>query len=328
MPTDLDTIQAIYLALVQGFTEFLPISSSGHLVLVPKILGHEVQSLSFDIAVHFGSLLAVIWYFRHQLITMSVDWGRSIRQRKKVGESSLAWAVIWGTVPAGVFGLLLFLVYAERYQLAAIWMSIVATIMTLSLLYAIIKRKKDVAVYLFFAILVMAALTALAFIFKKNLRGPETIAVTTLVFGLVLFAADRLGKRQRELQAVGWKDVLLVGLAQAIAIIPGTSRSGITITMALFLGFKRGAAARFSFLLSIPTILLAAGVLVIKFIKSEEQVNWLTIGVGAVVSAVTAYACIYLFLKLIERMGMVPFVVYRIVLAIVLAYLIYIGFFN
>lgn len=327
MLNDPDIIQAIYLALVQGFTEFLPISSSGHLVLVPKLLGNEVQNISFDIAVHFGSLIAVVWYFRHQLATMSVDWVQSIVRRKSVGESGLAWSVIWGTVPAGIFGLLLFLVYDGKYQLALIWMAIALAITTLSLLYFLLKRKTEVVLYLLLAIFIMAILTGLAFLFKTNLRGPEAIAITTLVFGIVLLVADRVGKQQRELSAVGWKDVMLVGLAQAVAIIPGTSRSGITITMALFLGLRRGAAARFSFLLSIPTILLAAGVLIIKFIKSNEQVNWLTIGVGAAVSAVTAYLCIYLFLKLIERMGMMPFVVYRILLAIVLGYLIYTGFF-
>ncbi len=327
MTNDPDIIQAIYLALVQGFTEFLPISSSGHLVLVPKLLGNQVQNLSFDIAVHFGSLAAVVWYFRQQLSTMSVDWLRSIASRQKVGESSLAWSVIWGTVPAGIFGLLLFLVYDEKFQLALIWMGLVLAITLLSLLYFVIKRKFEVVLYLLLAIVVMGVLTGLGFLFKNNLRGPEAIAITTLVFGLVLLVADKIGKRDRELQTVGWKDVLLVGLAQAVAIIPGTSRSGITITMALFLGLRRSAAARFSFLLSIPTILLAAGVLVIKFMKSNEQVDWTIIGVGAAVSAATAYLCIYLFLKLIERMGMMPFVVYRIFLAIVLGYLIYTGFF-
>ncbi|VAW75477.1 Undecaprenyl-diphosphatase [hydrothermal vent metagenome] len=328
MFNDPEILKAIYLALVQGFTEFLPISSSGHLVLVPKLLGNEVQSISFDIAVHFGSLIAVVWYFRRQLATMSVDWMQSISCRQAVGESGLAWSVIWGTVPAGIFGLLMFLVYAEKFQLAQIWMMVVLVITVICLLYFLIKRKMEVVRYLLLAIVVMAALSLVAFIFKANLRGPETIAVTTLLFGLVLLVADRVGRQQREINTIGWKDVLLIGLAQAVAIIPGTSRSGITITMALFLGLKRGAAARFSFLLSIPTILLAAAVLLIKFIKSDEQINWLSIGVGTVVSALTAYLCIYLFLKLIERMGMMPFVVYRVLLAIVLAYLIYTGFFS
>ena len=327
MPTDLDVTQAIYLALVQGFTEFLPISSSGHLVLVPRLLGNGLQSLSFDIAVHFGSLLAVIWYFRHQLATMSVDWMQSIVRRQKVGESSLAWSVILGTVPAGIFGLFLYLVYDGRIQLAMVWLGLVAGFTLLGVLVLLVKRKYAVAGYFCIAILVMLALAGLALYFRTSLRGVVTIAITTLLFGLVLWLADVVGRRRRELDTVGWKDVLLVGLAQAIAIIPGTSRSGITITMALFLGFRRSAAARFSFLLSIPTILLAAGVLVIKFIKSNEQVQWTTLGVGTAVSAVAAYTCIYLFLKLIERMGMLPFVVYRIALAAVLFYLVTTGFF-
>ena len=327
MATDLDLAQAIYLALIQGFTEFLPISSSGHLVLVPALLKHEVQSISFDIAVHFGSLIAVIWFFRHQLVAMTADWFRSVAHRKTVGESPLAWAVLWGTVPAGIFGMVLHFVYDEKFNSAIAWIAIVSVITGLCLLYFIIRRNTTVVKYLLFASVVMAALIAVAFLYYKQLRGPTVIAITTLLFGVLLYVADRLGKRQRDLQGITWKDVLVIGMAQAIAIIPGTSRSGITITLALLIGFKRAAAARFSFLLSIPTILLAAGALVYKFSKSSEQVDWMIIGVGAAVSAISAYLCIYLFLKLIDRIGMLPFVLYRIVLAGVLFYLVYTGFF-
>lgn len=271
----MDILHAIYLALLQGLTEFLPISSSGHLILLPRIFGWHDQGLAFDVAVHVGSLIAVVSYFRHELKTMTADWFQSVLQRQMVGESRLAWAVLWGTVPVGLAGLL-FNDLVELY-----------------------------------------------------LRTPLVIAITTVLFGALLWWADIAGKRKRSEHEVNWKDVIIVGLAQALALIPGTSRSGATMTAGLMLGLTREAAARFSFLLSIPVIVLAGGYQSLKLVKSESVIQWDMLAVGVVFSALTAYLCIHVFLKLLERIGMFPFVLYRFFLGAVLFYLIYLrpGFF-
>jgi len=265
----MDTLHAIYLALLQGFTEFLPISSSGHLILLPKLLGWSDQGLAFDVAVHMGSLIAVVSYFRHELINMLRDWGVSIRRKQMVGESRLAWAVILGTIPAGLAGLFL----------------------------------QDVI--------------------ETYLRSPMVIAITTVLFGVLLWWADVMGKRQRNEHSLSWNDVAFIGVAQAISLIPGTSRSGITMTAGLMLGLTRDASARFSFLLSIPVIILAGGSQAVKLLGSYEAFSWAVLMVGTVVSAVTAYLCIHFFLKLLQQIGMLPFVLYRFFLGAVIFIIIY-----
>ncbi len=271
----MDQLQAIYLALLQGFTEFLPISSSGHLILLPNLFGWQDQGLAFDVAVHIGSLIAVVSYFRHELKLMSIDWLASIKSRQLQGESRLAWAVLFGTIPAGLAGLFL---------------------------------KDFIEVYL---------------------RSPLVIAITTVLFGALLWWADATGKRRRNEHSVGWFDVLFIGIAQAIALIPGTSRSGITMTAGLMLGLSREAAARFSFLLSIPIIIMAGGYLSLQLLQSDTAIAWDIMAVGVVVSAITAYLCIHFFLKLLNRMGMLPFVIYRFALGAILFYLVFLnpGFF-
>jgi len=271
----LDTLHAIFLALLQGLTEFLPISSSGHLVLLPTMFGWQMQSLSFDVAVHVGTLIAVVAYFRHELIVMSKDWYQSILQRKMVGESCLPWAVLWGTVPVAIIGLL----FDDFIEI--------------------------------------------------NLRSPLVIAIATILFGAILWWADISGKRKRTEHEVALKDILIIGIAQALALIPGASRSGVTITAGLMLGLTRKAAARFSFLLSIPVIALAGGYQTFKLIRTDAEIHWDYLAIGLVVSAVTAYLCIHVFLKLLDRVGMLPFVIYRFILGAVLLYYIYLrpGFF-
>jgi undecaprenyl-diphosphatase len=259
-------IQIIVLALVQGLTEFLPISSSAHLILVPVLSDWPDQGLAFDVAVHVGTLSAVVWYFRKEVIAMSRDWFGSCLQRQQVGESRLAWAVIWGTVPVVIGGLLLH--------------DLVDTV----------------------------------------LRSPLVIAWATIGFGLLLWLADWLGQRQRDEHHLTWRDVVVIGLAQALALIPGTSRSGITMTAGLFMGLTREAAARFSFLLSIPTILMAGSYKSLHLVKEAATVDWFAMFIGVVLSALTAYLCIHLFLKLLERIGMLPFVLYRLLLGGVLLY--------
>lgn len=259
----MDIIQVVVLALVQGLTEFLPISSSAHLILVPVISDWPDQGLAFDVAVHAGTLIAVVMYFRRELKKMFVEWFGSLKGNH-TPDSRLAWAVLFGTIPVGLAGLLF----------------------------------KD--------------------FIGDNLRTPLVIATTTIIFGVLLWFADQNKKMTRDEHGLKWKDVLIIGVAQAISLIPGTSRSGITITAALMLGLNRQAAARFSFLLSIPVIVLAGGVETLDYMEvaSTQDINYLII--GALISALSAYACIHYFLKLLEKINMTPFVVYRMVLGVVL----------
>lgn len=256
-------LHAIVLALVQGVTEFLPISSSAHLILVPVVFGWVDQGLAFDVAVHLGALIAVLAYFRHDVAGLargSLAWlgGGGMNPQAR-----LALWIALGTVPVGLAGLLL------GGQVEA------------------------------------------------HLRDPRIIAATTIVFALLLWWADAR-RAGRPLDSMGWRDVLLIGLAQALALIPGTSRSGITMTAALAAGLSREAAARFSFLLSIPVILLASGLKGLELLGSTAAVDWAAMLVGTLVSAVSAYVCIALFLGTITRLGFLPWVVYRLVLGGVL----------
>lgn len=262
----MDWLQTIALAVLQGLTEFLPISSSAHLILLPRLVGWEDQGLAFDVAVHVGSLAAVVTYFRHSLVDLWRAWWRSWSTGARDPEARLAWAVVVGTLPVLAVGW---------------WLNGWA---------------------------------------EEELRSPTVIAKATLVFGLLLWVADRYGRRRRDEHSLTWPHAAVIGLAQALALIPGTSRSGITIAAGLMLGLSRSAASRFSFLLSVPVILAAGSVKVSELLQSTGAVPWLEIVVGAAVSGVTAYLCIHYFLKLIERIGVVPFVVYRIVLAAVLFY--------
>ena len=259
----------IVLALLQGLTEFLPISSSAHLILAPMVNGWADQGLAFDVAVHVGTLSAVVFYFRKELNTMSRDWAASVYTRHQVGESRLAWAVLMATIPVGLCGLL--------------FHDFIAT----------------------------------------QLRSPLVIASTTIGFGLLLGWADWRGRRVRDEHTLNAGNVLFIGVAQALALIPGTSRSGITMTAGLLLGLTREAAARFSFLLSIPVIVLSGGLETVKLVQADIAPDWQALFMGALLSALAAYLCIHLFLKFISRMGMWPFMVYRLVLGIALLVIFY-----
>lgn len=267
MQPTLDWIQITFLALIQGLTEFLPISSSGHLILMPHLFGWPDQGLAFDVAVHIGTLSAVIFYFRHDIWLMTRDWSTSIITRQPTSNSRLAWWVIFATIPAVGFGLL-------------------------------INNGLE-----------------------EQLRDPLIIAATTIGFGVLLWWSDVKGKRIRDEYSLSFKDIAIIGFAQALALIPGTSRSGITITAALMLGLTREAAARFSFLLSIPVI-LGAGLLKTKdLVESTDPVQWQALIGGTLISAISAYIVIALFLKWINRIGMAPFAWYRFALGGLLIYL-------
>ncbi len=264
----MDIIQIVVLALVQGLTEFLPISSSAHLILVPFLTDWPDQGLAFDVAVHVGTLTAVVAYFRKEIYSMFFAWLASLKG-KHTEDSKLAWAVLIGTIPAGIFGLL-------------------------------IKDFMD-----------------------ENLRpdSPNTllvIAITSIIFGLLLGYADWTGKRQRDEHSLSWKDIIIIGCAQAVALIPGTSRSGITITAGLMLGLTASAAARFSFLLSIPVIVLAGGMETLDYLEVASLSDMNDLLIGALISAISAYMCIYYFLKLLDSIGMTPFVIYRLILGAIL----------
>jgi undecaprenyl-diphosphatase len=268
--------QAILLAILQGLTEFLPISSSAHLVVPSLVLGWTDQGLAFDVAVHVGTLSAVLFYYRADLGRMAVSWLSSITGGAATADSRLVWYLAFATVPAVAVGL-----FAGDY-------------------------------------------------IESDLRNLPVIATTTLVFGILLGLADRHACRHVERPAGqdaagggGGRSptlsmALLIGLAQALAPVPGVSRSGITITAALLLNMDRQSAARFSFLLSIPVIAGAGTLKSWDLFNSGVGVDWLLLGMGALVSGVTAYSCIAIFLRLLDRMGLMPFVYYRIVLAVVL----------
>jgi len=260
----IDWFQAIVLALLQGLTEFLPISSSAHLVIPSLVLGWPDQGLAFDVAVHVGTLLAVVWYYRADLIAMTVDWTRSLIGGGATENSTLVWYLGLATIPAGLLG-----VFGRHF-------------------------------------------------IEEELRSLVVIASTTLIFGLLLGLADRYASRRSESVKLSLLMVLLIGFAQALALVPGVSRSGATITAGLFLGLGRQAAARFSFLMSIPVIASAGALKTLDLYSSVDPVNWMMLIAGVATSGLTAYLCIAVFLRLLDRVGMAPFVYYRIFLAVIL----------
>ncbi len=261
--------QAVWLALLQGLTEFLPISSSAHLILLPKLVGWNDQGVAFDVAVHIGTLLAVVLYYRNDLKIILSDWFQTLSGQSATIYSRLAWHVILATLPAIMTGLLFVVVDG----------------------------------------------------LSEKMRSPLIIATTTIVFGLLLWVSQAMAREKRSFTEMRWIEALSVGVFQALAFIPGTSRSGITITAGLFLGLKREDAARFSFLLSIPIILLAGLSNGYKLVQSSEPVQWDMMIIGVLVSAVIAYLTIGWFLRLLDKVGLVPFVIYRLLLGVLLLYL-------
>jgi len=263
-------LQILVLAIVQGLTEFLPISSSGHLILAPHLAGFVDQGLAFDVAVHLGSLGAVLLYFRRDLIAIAGGWLTALMPAGRPSmESRLGWAIIVGTIPVVIAGF------------------------------------------------------AFKSIVETELRAPWVIAAATIGFGLLLGAADQFAKRRRKIDQLTLKDALLIGLSQVLALIPGTSRSGITMTTGLWLGLTREAASRFSFLLSIPTILASSTLVTRDLLMQQGPVEWGALGSAVLMSGLAAYVTIHLFLRFIERIGMWPFVIYRLLLGGLILLLIY-----
>lgn len=259
----MDLEQQLILALVQGLTEFLPVSSSGHLILPATLLGWQDQGLAFDVAVHFGSLLAVLLYFRRDIVTLLLAWLSSLRGQAS-DDGRLAWWVIVATLPAVVAGFLF----------------------------------ND--------------------FIETNLRNAWVLGTTTLVFGILLGLAQKFSVSAKQCRDLTLTMVLIIGFAQALALVPGTSRSGITITAAAFLGLSLVEASRFSFLLSIPVIAGAALLKTLDLIGDETAVDWLGLSLATGLSGITAFACIGWFMRWVERIGLIPFAVYRVILAAVI----------
>ncbi len=260
----IDALQAFWLAAIQGLTEFLPISSSAHLILMPQIFDWPDQGLAFDVAVHLGTLLAIMGYLRRDLLLIIRSWFLQWGASGPNSQSRLGWLLIMATIPAVFAG----------------WL-----------------------------------ISGLA---ETALRDPRVIAWATIVFALALWWVDRTGKRTRSIDQLTAKDAALIGCFQILALIPGTSRSGITITAGLMLGLSRQAAARFSFLMAIP-IIGAAGVLKgLELVGRPEPWHSGIFLVGAVVAFITAWLVIALFMRFVEKVGMLPFVLYRLGLGVVL----------
>ncbi len=277
----MELIQAIILALIQGITEFLPISSSGHLILVPLLTNWQDQGLAFDVILNTATWLAIVIYLRRDIAALASGFFSSITSRSSMTENAraqarLAWMVLVATIPVAVAGLLC----------------------------------RD--------------------FISLNLRTFEVIAISSIVWGIVLWIGDRKasgakGIHLKDLYSIGWSGAIIIGLAQAIALVPGTSRSGITIAAALLIGMTRGSAARFSFLLAIIVGALAGAKETIDIIQVGSETPAMPLIVGFVVAFIAAYLVIHFFLKLLDgsqknkaSSSMTPFVLYRVGLGIVL----------
>lgn len=259
-------VQLIVLAVVQGLTEFLPVSSSGHLVLVPSIFGWTDQGLAFDVAVHFGSLIAVCIFFRQDIAGLLRGTAAILSGNMKGPDTNLVWCLGFGTIPAAVVGLLL-----------ASWIA-------------------------------------------ANLRDPMVVVFTLAGYGILMAAVDRFAPRTRSIKDVRIRDGVIIGIAQALALIPGTSRSGVTITTGRILGFARHDAARFSFLLSVPVILLATIYEGVKLVTGDVPVSWDNLGLAVLITAIVAYISIEFFMRFVSAIGLLPFAIYRLLLAGVIVY--------
>ena len=261
----MDITQTITLALIQGLTEFLPISSSAHLVILPKILDWPDQGLAFDVVLHFATLCAIIFYYRTTLVVISKDFFSSIVNRRLEGEAMLAWAILLGTIPVGLTGILF-----EDY-------------------------------------------------IESNFRSYHVVAFATIFFGILLGFSDWIQKTiGRSRDFIRGSDILIIGCFQALALIPGVSRSGITITAALFIGLSRALSIKYAFLLSIPVITLATLLKTFELSTMVSQVDWILILMGFIIAFIAAYTTIVFFIRLVERIGFMPFVIYRILLGALL----------
>ena len=275
-------LHVFILALIQGLTEFLPVSSSAHLIFPSHLLGWEDQGLAFDVAVHVGTLLAVVLYYLADIVKISTFTIEAVVKRKVSPIAKIGFCVIIGTLPVVIVGGLF-----EK------------TIST------VIRDSIDVISY---ATIGFGLLLGLASYVNRRIvwRNIDNVQ----------------GARADSLRGLTYVQALVIGFAQAIAIIPGTSRSGITMTAGLFLGLKAEAAARFSFLLSIPVILASGLFEILKLYKQETlELQWVNLILGGFISFAVALVVIHLFLKFIAKSGMALFVIYRVLLGAILLWM-------
>ncbi len=261
----MELFQAFILGIVQGATEFLPVSSSGHLVLVPATLGWNAPSLVFDTTVHLATLLAVVAVFWRDLLGLIVGWWQGLRRGQpfQTIESRLAWWVILGTVPGILAGILL----------------------------------KET--------------------FESLFASPQAVGAFLLLTALLLVLAEVFGRRRRELTTMTWLDSLFIGIGQAVAIAPGLSRSGTTMAVGMFRGLTRDAAARFSFILSVP-IIAGAGLMQLVTQASNGNISAQApeLIIGFLVAAICGYAAIRLFLAYLRKRSLYPFAAYCVVVGV------------
>jgi len=257
-------VQIVVLALIQGLTEFLPVSSSAHLILGSVFFGWPDQGLVFDVATHLGTLLAALVYFRRDWLSMAGAWLRAPATSADRLHRRLALLLVVASLPAFLIGGL-----------------------------------------------------APDFV-EKYLRDVTVIAWTTIGFGILLGVADAFSPEDRTIESLNFRDGLLIGLAQACALVPGVSRSGATITAGRMLGLGPDAAARFSFLMAVPIIAAAGAFGVFRVASGDAGIDWLDFGIALALSFLAGWICIAAFLAILQRVGLLPFVIYRLGLGLVL----------
>ena len=278
-------LQLLIIAVVQGITEFLPISSSGHLILIPYITDFPDQGPLIDVAVHVGSLLAIIVYFFKDVLVLArggfASVGIGANRAEAPAERRLFWWIVLGTIPAVAFGLSIKLGLFNGFAESVFDIEIV---------------DDDL---------------------MSSIRFTDLIAFNLIAYGILLGVADWIGKEVKQFEDMTWRDGLIVGIAQALAIIPGTSRSGVTMTAARFLGYKRVEAARFSFLLSIPAV-AGAGVLIVpEIFEAGATLAWDAL-VAGVLTFIAAFATMAFLMNFLKKASMLVFVVYRVLLGVAL----------
>ncbi|MCB0870487.1 MAG: undecaprenyl-diphosphate phosphatase [Solirubrobacterales bacterium] len=259
----MDLFQSIILGILQGLTEFLPISSSGHILIVPALLGWEDPGAAFTAVIQLGTEAAVLIYFRKDLWEIGKTWLASLRRPELRGElnARMGWYLIVATIPISILGL----AFQDQIETAA--------------------------------------------------RNLWIVGSMLIIFGLILGLADRIGTREREVGDLSFRDGVLIGLAQSLALIPGVSRSGATISAGLFLGLDRRSAARFAFLLAIPAVVLSGFYQLYKLLSGKETFDepMFNIAVATVVSFVVGYAVIAWLLRYLTTHSMSIFVWYRVI---------------
>ena len=276
-------LQMLIIAVVQGITEFLPISSSGHLILVPVFTGADDQGPMIDIAVHVGSLLAIVVYFFKDVVGLARGGFASVGIGEAPEQRRLFWWIVLGTIPAVIFGFAIKLGYLNGFVEATFGIEIL---------------EEDLL---------------------ASIRFTDLIATNLILYGILLGLADHFGREVKNFEDMTWRDGLIVGLAQALALVPGTSRSGVTMTAARFLGYKRFEAARFSFLLSIPAV-AGAGVLIVPDLLEADGALLVEALITGAMTFVAAFLTMAFLMNFLKRASMMVFVLYRIAMGCALFY--------